>query len=153
MILTHDLVSFQHDLDFGLFELDGEGDCLTLIQPKQEATAAPTCCQLNTNPDAKEEVRTTDGTVPESSSSDITVADLVGMECESLDSLDDLWNLKDFSKEFKDLNAEPEMLGCEMWEETFTEVLFPSLLVVWTCCVKSDCWGVDKTNVICTHCQ
>lgn len=130
MILTHDLVSFQHDMDFGLFELDGEGDCLALIQPKQEATAAPTCCQLNTNPDAKEEVRTTDGTVPESSSSDITVADLVGMECESLDSLDDLWNLKDFSKEFKDLNAEPEMLGCEMWEETFTEVLFPSLLVV-----------------------
>ena len=129
-ILTDHLASFQHDMDFGLFELDGEGDSLTFIQPKQEATAAPTCCQHDTNTDSKEEVQSTDGTVPESSCSDITVADLVGMDCESLDSLDDLWNLKDFSKEFKDQNAQPEMLGCEMWEETFTEVLFPSLLVV-----------------------
>lgn len=52
------------------------------------------------------------------------------MECEFLDFLDDFWNLKDFFKEFKDLNAEFEMLGCEMWEEIFIEVLFLLFLVV-----------------------
>lgn len=68
--------------------------------------------------------------VPESGSGDITVTDLVGMDCEAFDTLDDILNIKDFSQELKELDVEPGMLSCEMWEETFTEVLFPSLLAV-----------------------
>lgn len=124
------MISFQPDMDFGLFELDGEGESLAIIQPKQESKSGSTCCQHSSYSATKEKVVNTDDTVPESSSSDITVADLVGMDCEAFNSLDDIFNLKDFSKEFKELEVEPGMLGCEMWEETFTEVLFPSLLVV-----------------------
>ena len=127
------MISFQPDMDFGLFELDGEGESLAIIQPKQESKSGSTCCQHSSYSATKEKVVNTDDTVPESSSSDITVADLVGMDCEAFNSLDDIFNLKDFSKEFKELEVEPGMLGCEMWEETFTEVLFPSLLVVWAC--------------------
>lgn len=116
-------------MDFGFLE-DDEGESHALIQPKQEAKSGPTCCQHSNFSTTKGKVDNTDETVPESSSSDITVADLVGMDCEAFDSLDDLLNLKDFSKEFKEYEVEPGLLGCEMWEETFTEVLFPSLLAV-----------------------
>jgi len=116
-------------MDFGLFELDEEGECLALMQPKQEAKPGSACCQYSTSV-TKGTVNSTDETVPESSSSDITVADLVGMDCEAFDTLDDILNIKDFSKELKELDVEPGMLSCEMWEETFTEVLFPSLLAV-----------------------
>lgn len=117
-------------MDFGFLEHDEEGESLALIQPKQEAKSGSTCCQHKTFSTTKDKVDNTDETVPESSSSDITVADLVGMDCEAFDSLDDILNFKDFSKEFKEIEVEPGMLGCEMWEETFTEVLFPSLLAV-----------------------
>lgn len=114
-------------MDFGFLEFDEEREPQALIQPKQEAKSGSTCCQHSTFSATKDE---DDNTVPESSSSDITVADLVGMDCEAFNSLDDILNLKDFSEEFKELDVEPGMLGCEMWEETFTEVLFPSLLAV-----------------------
>lgn len=116
-------------MDFGMLELDEEGECLALMQPKQEAKPGSACCQHSTSV-TKGTVNSTDETVPESSSSDITVADLVGMDCEGFDTLDDILNIKDFSKELKELDVEPGMLSCEMWEETFTEVLFPSLLAV-----------------------
>lgn len=57
--------------------------------------------------------------------------DLVGMGCEAFESsLDDILNFKDFPKDFKQLDIDSGMLGADMWEETFTEVLFPSLLAV-----------------------
>lgn len=116
-------------MDFGVFELDEEGECLALMQPKQEDKPGSTCSR-HSNSVTKGPVDSTSDSVPESSSSDITVADLVGMDCEAFDTLDDILNIKDFSKEFKELDVEPGMLSCEMWEETFTEVLFPSLLAV-----------------------
>lgn len=121
---------FQPDMDFDLLELDDGGESLAPIEPKQEAKSGSTCTQHNTFSATKDKANNADETVPESSGSDITVADLVGMDCEAFDSLDDILNLKDFSKEFKELEVESGMLGCDMWEETFTEVLFPSLLAV-----------------------
>lgn len=113
-----------------MLEVDEGGEFL--IQPKQESKTSSTCCQYATFSTTNEKIHHTDAeAVPQSSGGDITIEDLVGMECDSaFDSLDDILNLKDFSKEFKQLDVEPEMLGCEMWEETFTEVLFPSLLAV-----------------------
>ena len=116
-------------MDYGMFELDEEGECFALMQPKQEAKPGSACCQHTTSV-TKVRVNSTDETVPESGSSDITVTDLVGMDCEAFDTLDDILNIKDFSQELKELDVEPGMLSCEMWEETFTEVLFPSLLAV-----------------------
>lgn len=117
-------------MDFGFIEVD-EGE-ESFLQPKQERRSSSTCCKFDSFSVTKEKSHQTDEeAVPQSSGSDITLDDLVGMECEAFDSsLDDLLNLKDFSKEFKALDVESEMLGCEMWEETFTEVLFPSLLAV-----------------------
>ena len=121
--------SFQSDMGFSFLEIDEAGE--SLLQPKQEGKSASTCCQFADFSATKEKVIPTDAeTVPESGGSDITVEDLVGIECEGFSSLDELFNMKDFSKELKPLDVEPEMLGCEMWEETFTEVLFPSLLAV-----------------------
>lgn len=100
------------------------------MQPKQEDKPSSTCCKRSTITATKEEIHADAETVPQSSGGDITIEDLVGLECDAFDStLDDILNLKDFSKEFKQLDVEPGLLGCEMWEETFTEVLFPSLAV------------------------
>ena len=117
-------------MDLGFLEVD-EGE-ESLIELKQEGKSSSTCCQYTTFSGTEEKIPHTDEeTVPQSSGSDITIEDLVGMECEAFDSsLDDILNLKEFSKEFKELDVDSGMLGCEMWEETFTEVLFPSLLAV-----------------------
>lgn len=118
----------QFDMGIGFFEIDEAGE--SLLQPKQEDRSCSTSCQYGDTSATEEQVHhSNDESVPQSCS-DLTVEDLVGIECDGFDSLDDLLNLKDFSKEFKPLDAEPEMLGCEMWEETFTDVLFPSLLAV-----------------------
>lgn len=115
-------------MGIGFFEIDEAGE--SLLQPKQEGRSCSTSYQYGDTSATEEQVHHTDDESVPQSSSDLTVEDLVGIECDGFDSLDDLLNLKDFSKEFKPLDAEPEMLGCEMWEETFTDVLFPSLLAV-----------------------
>lgn len=127
-LLAMFIITFQFDMGIGFFEIDEAGE--SLLQPKQEGRSCSTSCQYGDTSATEEQVHHTDDESVPQSSSDLTVEDLVGIECDGFDSLDDLLNLKDFSKEFKPLDAEPEMLGCEMWEETFTDVLFPSLLAV-----------------------
>ena len=125
------LLSLQLNMSFNLFELDEGGESLALIKPKQEHKLTGACCQHKTSSAKTEELTIRDNAVPGTGSSDMTVPKLVGVDCDdAFSSLDDILCMKDFSRDFKELEVEPGTLGCEMWEETFTEVLFPSLLAV-----------------------
>ena len=98
---------------------------LSFSQSKK-ASPLPPVVNLPISQPQKEKVIPTDAeTVPESGGSDITVEDLVGIECEGFSSLDELFNMKDFSKELKPLDVEPEMLGCEMWEGNLHRSFIP----------------------------
>lgn len=118
----------QTDVDFSFLDDTEE----SFIQPKQEDSSSSPCCQHASFSVTEDKICDRDeDAVPQSSGSDLKLEDMVGMGCDAFESsLDDILNLKDFPKDFKELDIESGMLGCEMWEETFTEVLFPSLLAV-----------------------
>lgn len=120
----------QTDVDLGFVTIDDTEE--SLFHLKQEDDSSSSCCQYGSFGLTSDKPCDTDEeAVPQSSSSDVKLEELVGMGCGAYESsLDDVLAFRDFPKDFKELDLESGILGCEMWEETFTEVLFPSLLAV-----------------------
>ena len=117
-------------MDLGFVTIDDTEE--SLFHLKQEDDSSSSCCQYGSFGLTSDEPCDTDEeAVPQSSSSDVKLGELVGIGCGAYESsLDDVLTFRDFPKDFKELDLESGILGCEMWEETFTEVLFPSLLAV-----------------------
>ena len=117
-------------MDLGFITIDDTEE--SLIHLKREDNSSSSCCQYDSFTVTADKLCDTDEeAVPQSSSSDVKLEELVGMGCGAYESsLDDILAFREFPKDFKDLELESGILGSEMWEETFTEVLFPSLLAV-----------------------
>lgn len=124
---------YESQLFVGLFE-DAESssdDDSELLEPKQEHKHISACCQgseIIGRPFKVESVRDSDTQcIPQG------IDSLVGSAAEPMESIDEILGYKNISMELKELDVEPGTLGdsgISAWEESFTDLLFPSLMAV-----------------------